>query len=60
MYRPRVLFAKGDAWRAVACVDRRTKKAFEVPAPIAIVAAGALQSRLFCYGQSCIRFRRVI
>ena len=30
--------------QAVACVNRQTKAAFEVPAPIAIVAAGALQS----------------
>ncbi len=30
--------------RAVACVDRQTKATFEVPAPVAVVAAGALQS----------------
>ena len=39
----RVICKRGRV-RAVACVDRRTKKAFEVPASVAVVAAGALQS----------------
>lgn len=38
-----VLHAQGKV-QAVVCIDRKTKKTFEVPAPIAIVAAGALQS----------------
>ena len=38
------LVCKRGRVRAVACVNRQTKTAFEVPAPIAVVAAGALQS----------------
>ena len=38
------VICKGARVRAVACVDRRTRRTFEVSAPIAVVAAGALQS----------------
>ena len=37
----RVICEKGRV-RAVACVDRQTKRAFEVPASVAVVAAGGI------------------
>ena len=39
----RVVHTRGKV-HSIVCIDRRTKETFEVPASIAIVAAGALQS----------------